>query len=52
MGVTNDGQRRLVDTELDPLAARLAREVAEELATADGDVPSAATDPARQALAH
>ncbi|MGH9031159.1 MAG: CpaF family protein [Acidimicrobiia bacterium] len=52
MSVADNGQRRLVDAELDPLAGRLAREVAEELAAADGDVPSASSDPARQALAH
>jgi len=52
VSVANNGHRRLLDAELDPLAARLAREVAEELAAADGDVPSAASDPARQALAH
>ena len=52
MSVTNDGQRRLVDAELDTVAARLAREVAGELAAADGDAMVAPSDPARQALAH
>jgi len=32
VSVANNGHRRLLDAELDPLAARLAREVAEELA--------------------
>ena len=52
MSALNNGHWRLVDTELDPLAVRVAREVAEELAAADGDVPSSMSDPARQALAH
>lgn len=53
MSVTNNGKLHgLSDAELDSLAARLAREVAEDLSVADGDVPAPATDPARQALAH
>ena len=36
MTALDNGHRRLSDAELDPIAARLAREIAEELATADG----------------
>jgi Flp pilus assembly CpaF family ATPase len=51
MSVSSNGHR-LVDTELDLLAVRLAREVAEELAATDGDTPPSASDPARRALTH
>ena len=51
MSVLDNG-RRLPDAELDPLAARLSGEIAEELATSNGDAASARTDPARQALTH
>lgn len=50
MSVVENGRGRLGDVELEPLASRLAREIAEELATVDGDAPPSATDPARQAL--
>jgi pilus assembly protein CpaF len=48
----DNGHRALADAELDMLAARLAREVAEDLAAADGDTPAAPSDPSRQALTH
>lgn len=52
MSVLDNGRRRLADAELDPLASRLSREIAEELATGDGDAAFPKTDPARQALTH
>ena len=53
MSVANNGHRLLADAELDPLASRLATEVAEELAASDGDTAVArAPDAARQALTH
>jgi pilus assembly protein CpaF len=48
----DNGPRRLSDAELDPIAARLARQIAEELATADGESPVSQQDPSRQALTH
>jgi len=47
-----DNGRRMPNAELDLLAARLSGEIAEQLATANGDAASARTDPARQALTH
>jgi Flp pilus assembly CpaF family ATPase len=52
VSVVKNGNRVLGDAQLDPLALRLAREVAEELAAADGDAPASVSDPARQALTH
>lgn len=52
MTALDNGARRLSDAELDPIAARLAREVAEELAAADGESPKSNLDPSRQALTH
>ncbi len=51
MSVLDNG-RRMPNAELDLLAARLSGEIAEQLATANGDAASARTDPARQALTH
>jgi pilus assembly protein CpaF len=48
----DNGHRRLTDAELDPIAARLAREIAEELAAADGDSPRPTQDPSWQAMTH
>ncbi len=52
MTALDNGHRRLSDAELDPIAARLAREIAEELAGADGDSPRTKHDPSRQAFTH
>ena len=52
MSVRENGHRTLADAELDPLAARLAAEIAEELAASDGDTVAAVDDPSRQALTH
>ena len=52
MTAIDNGHRRLTDAELDPIATRLAREIAEELAAADGDSPKSSQDPSRQAMTH
>jgi len=52
VSVLDNGRRRLDDAELEPLSARLAREIAEELAGSNGDAAARPTDPARQALTH
>lgn len=52
MSITSNGDLRLDPADLDSIAARLASEVAAELAASDGDTPSHVVDPAREALAH
>ena len=52
MTALENGHRRLSDAELDRIAGRLAREIAEELGAADGDASTDNHDPSRQALTH